>query len=415
MKPSEKKTNVLFCNHQSNHDYVGGAEFVLLNIVKNIDKGRYNTFFLSNQDGKVNSYSIEAGAENNIIKHEMFWKFMAPGRKLKESFIKFVKSQDLEIKEIASYIKNNKIGVVISNSIINIIPLLAAKREGIPAIWLIHEILHPQDHMKSKFKKAISAGNLIINPSYKKDALEFLKTKILNLSDRTVFVSRKARGKIFLPGEHREKIITINPPIRKEIFDFAVKTEYAPNNIKTDPLHITFLGILVKHKGVHDFIEIAAQLLRKSYNFYFTITGGTTDVKYLSYLKNKVKKLGIENRLSFTGFLKDPTHIYRKSDIICMTSLYEEPFGMVVTEGMAFGKTVIAYNVGSMEEIIDNNKTGFIIPKSDINRFSDRIISLENNRDLLTKIGKNARQFAIKNFNPAEYTRKIELLLDDLR
>ena len=128
IKKQIKKLNVLFCNHQSNDEFVGGAEFLLLNIVKNINRKKIKPFFLSICDGKVNDFAVEAGIQSNIIKYDMFWELWLPGKKVESKYNSFIEDQVQNIQTIAHYIEKNQIKIVISNCMINVVPLIAAKK-----------------------------------------------------------------------------------------------------------------------------------------------------------------------------------------------------------------------------------------------------------------------------------------------
>lgn len=65
-----------------------------------------------------------------------------------------------------------------------------------------------------------------------------------------------------------------------------------------------------------------------------------------------------------------------------MTSDYEG-FGMVLTEGMAFGCVPLAFNsFPSLRDIVDEGRDGFIIPPFDIDAYAEQCAFLENNRKL---------------------------------
>ena len=105
---------------------------------------------------------------------------------------------------------------------------------------------------------------------------------------------------------------------------------------------------------------------------------------------------------TFTGFLENPTPVYRQAHVVCLVSLYDEPFGMVVTEAMAFGKTVVAYETGAVREILQEGETGFIVPKGDPGALARRILALVKERGVLRRIGANARKSSLARYNPSD-------------
>jgi len=137
------------------------------------------------------------------------------------------------------------------------------------------------------------------------------------------------------------------------------------------------------------------------------------DARYEASLRQRVRRLRLENLVTFTGFLEDPTPVYRQAHVVCLVSLYDEPFGMVVTEAMAFGKTVVSYETGSIGEILEEGETGFIVPKGDPAALARRILALAKDRALLERIGVNARRRALARYNPSHYVRRIERVMEE--
>jgi glycosyltransferase involved in cell wall biosynthesis len=95
-----------------------------------------------------------------------------------------------------------------------------------------------------------------------------------------------------------------------------------------------------------------------------------------------------------------------------MPSLYEEPFGMVVSEGMIRKKAVIAYDTGSIREVIEDGRTGFICPRGNTQALAQKIIQLFRNRDAMKTVGEEAAATARARFNPDNYIAKLEDLVE---
>jgi glycosyltransferase involved in cell wall biosynthesis len=409
-----KRLNILFCNHQSFPDWIGGAELVLLNTAKYIDRIRFTPFFLSSQSGMVWQEVIQSGLQGEIIEHDMFWDLLNPNKGMERSLKEFQLYQNSKLNQIKNYIKKQEIDVVASNCIVNILPLVAAKALGIPTLWLIHEIVYAFDRMEGGVKNIISKWLWGRERYQKENNLRLIGQTILKYSNITVFNSETSRSKIFALTSYDETILAIHPPIRREIFNAPSPRKISFNEIPDDAFVIAFLGILVRHKGVHHFIEAASRVLKRKQNIYFIIAGGAPDPSYYHYLQNLVRKKKGQGKIFFKGFLKNPLDVYDRADVVCMTSLYEEPFGMVVTEAMLRGKTVLAYDTGSVREIITQGVTGYILPYGGIQALADQIMFLEENRTLAKNIGENSRKYAMDQYNPMVYQERIEDILGQL-
>ena len=80
---------------------------------------------------------------------------------------------------------------------------------------------------------------------------------------------------------------------------------------------------------------------------------------------------------------------------------------------MAAGKPVIAFDVSSMPELIEDNKTGFLIPFPDTQLFTEKIIFLKKNRSELDTFGANARKLVERKFDFSKNVQQIIKLISE--
>jgi glycosyltransferase involved in cell wall biosynthesis len=129
--------------------------------------------------------------------------------------------------------------------------------------------------------------------------------------------------------------------------------------------YLAFIGRIEKEKGVEIAIDIAKTVKKK----IKIATSPKEHYKNLPYYKDVVKPR-ITPEVIFTGFL-DPNKKHEFFDnALCLLFpiQWEEPFGMVLIEAMACGTPVVAYNRGSVSEIVRDGLTGFIIDSDDEDR-----------------------------------------------
>lgn len=407
------KINLLLCSHQSRKEFIGGAELLLLELARHLPREKFNVFFLANEKGRVDEMAKRSGNQVQVIPYGMFWEFLAPGKTILSDWEDFLSAQSGNIEAIQTYIVQNRIDVVISNCVVNIAPLIAAKELKIPSIWLIHEIIYAFENIVNRLKKVSLRIFQKSRERQKSYALSKLREIILEYSGKAIFPSENARNRVFQPDEYRDRILVHYPPIRRDVYEASHSAETSSLMNHDAPLHVSFLGILVKHKGVHDFIKAANYVLKEIPHAIFTISGGSPDPSYLAYLNRLVRNLKLEGRITFTGFLENPLPVYDSTDIICLTSLYDEPFGMVVSEGMIRAKVVIAYETGSIREIIDDGYNGFIVPRAHPRALAEKIIFLAKNKSIMKDIGQNARLTASERFDPGKYFLKMQRLVEE--
>ena len=168
------------------------------------------------------------------------------------------------------------------------------------------------------------------------------------------------------------------------------KTIKSTNNKR----HVLFAGTLKKVKDPECFVKAAIRLIKKGYNFQFTIAGGGP---LAETLKNMVKKTHCEGRIKFLGKLPPDQVPYSAADLVVSTSLREASSNTIL-EALAHGLPVVATNVGGSSEIIKRGNCGLLIEPQDVQALERAITILLENEEYL-KLGRNGRQFVIENYS----------------
>src|SRR6266436_2199631 len=179
---------------------------------------------------------------------------------------------------------------------------------------------------------------------------------------------------------------------------------------------IFFAGRLASQKGIQALLESASTVLDQWPTARYLIAG-TPDVSPLGWdaerITQEAKKLfsGVFNkweRLKFLGKVarEQLPALYRIAELAVIPSIYE-PFGYAAIEAMATGLPVIATRVGGLAEIIQDERTGLLIPVEentdgthsvDIEKLSAAQLRLLNDGKLAKLIGQAGREYVISNF-----------------
>jgi glycosyltransferase involved in cell wall biosynthesis len=168
-------------------------------------------------------------------------------------------------------------------------------------------------------------------------------------------------------------------------------------------------GRLVEQKGQEYLIKIACLLKDQDIPFKLLIAGSG---KLEKSLKNECKIVDLNDEVVFMDFVEDMGLFLRSLDIYLSTSLHEGSSN-VILEAMGAGKPVIAFNVSSMPELIDEGETGYLVPFADTDLFTEKIISLRDNQSELTRLGTNARKQVESKFNFTTNMQKIIRLIEN--
>ncbi len=157
-------------------------------------------------------------------------------------------------------------------------------------------------------------------------------------------------------------------------------------------------------------IKNLPKVLKKVPGVSLVITGNPTD--YTDFLKGLVKKLSLENKVLFTGFIseKDLQELYGYAAVYVYTSP-EEDFGMGVIEAMACGVPVVAWDKAGPSTTIINGKTGFLVKPGSESEFAKKIISLLEQKNMNLAMGREAMNHVRKNYTYTKHNNLLEKAL----
>ena len=178
--------------------------------------------------------------------------------------------------------------------------------------------------------------------------------------------------------------IYINTPVR-------IKSDKV-NNLKQK--NISFIGRIAPEKRVDKLVDIfnESELYKQGWNLNIYGTGDTSN-------------LNIKENIHIKGGTDDVKKTLEKTSILALTSEYEG-FPMVILEAYACGVPVIVYDYGiSSEELIINNKTGFIIPQNDKGSYIEKLKYLCNDENVRRKMGQEAKK-VIEKYYPENIVKQ---------
>jgi len=162
---------------------------------------------------------------------------------------------------------------------------------------------------------------------------------------------------------------------------YGITIDFIPEVSKVyDGKTILFIGKDFKRKGGLVLLEAFQKVREEIKDAKLIIVGPSEDIYNIK--KPGVELLGsIENR-------EMVKNLYEKASIFAMPS-FCEPFGLVFLEAMGYRLPCIGATVDAMPEIIENGKTGFLVPPGDVNSLTDKILTLLNNVELSKNMGIN--------------------------
>jgi len=149
----------------------------------------------------------------------------------------------------------------------------------------------------------------------------------------------------------------------------------------------------------------AVQLLRNEIDVKLTIVDrGAPDNKYTPAL---VSRYGLDGSVSFTGRLSvdDLVRHYGRAEVAVVPSLYEG-FGLPAAEAMSCGLPVVATTAGALPEVVEDGRSGILVPPRDSAALARAIAQLLKDDHLRKAMGEEGRRRVRTRFDWSEAARK---------
>lgn len=137
------------------------------------------------------------------------------------------------------------------------------------------------------------------------------------------------------------------------------------------------------------------------------VIAGIVDEKSVPYLESLRRRTSGDGNIQFRIFPSDPelAELYRRCYGVLFTA-FNEDWGIVPLEGMAFAKPVIAVNAGGPAESVEHGVTGFLEPP-DARRFATRMAELTNDPDCARQMGARGN-LRVRQYSWDHFTTRID-------
>ena len=183
--------------------------------------------------------------------------------------------------------------------------------------------------------------------------------------------------------------------------------------------HILFLSNLLVSKGVVVLLDALRILKDQGCCFVCDIVGGETVEIAAAMFQNEVAKRGLEDMVVYHGrkYGKDKETFLNAANMFVFPTFYHnECFPLVLLEAMEHGLPCISTTEGGIPGIVDDGKTGYLVPKHDAVALADKIEMFIRDIDLRHKMGlagreKFEREFTLEVFEK----RMVEILSDNVK
>lgn len=234
-------------------------------------------------------------------------------------------------------------------------------------------------------------------------------------SARVICISRAIQSSLAragLPTHNTEIIYSGMDPLISETADrLKIRSEFSLENRDV----VGIASRLSPEKGQEHFLRAAASVMDRFPNARFLIAGSAMYAPdgYDAYLEQLAGKLGLADRVIFTGFRRDALDVIHATDVfVCAAD--EEALGRVVLEAMALGKPVIATDAGGPRETIEDGTTGLLVPPKDFRSLAEAMARLLSDMSAAREMGARGKRRAADLYTLTQNVEKVQQLYHEV-
>jgi glycosyltransferase involved in cell wall biosynthesis len=205
-------------------------------------------------------------------------------------------------------------------------------------------------------------------------------------TDRIVTLTNaEAEQHLALGIGRRAQFVTIPSGVDLDNIASAVPGRLAPHG----PI-IGTVGRLTSIKGHQHLIDAVPEVLRRCPAAHVVLVG---DGELRQALAERARLLGVDSRVSFTGYREDIPALIAGMDVFVLPSL-NEGMGRVLVMAMALGKPIVASRVGGVPELLGQDEAGLLVPPADPRALADAICTLLSDQVRAKTLGEAGRRRA---------------------
>ncbi len=356
----------------------GGAEKVLVNLVNNLDKTKYDVTLFSIFNVGVNKDFLDSSVRYQYRYPKLFrantyyFNLFSP----KKLFRKFIKE---EYDIIVSYLEGPAARIV-----------SGCQNPKTKKISWIHIEFRDEKGAKVGFRN-----------------LEEAK-KGYNKFERIVAVSQVVKSNFSAAIKPKKQVEVLYNTNESDAIVELGKEKISPDVLE-GKINIISAGKLIPTKGFDRLLEVHKRLIDEGIVHSISILGIGAE---RSNLENKIKELGLENSFKLLGFHKNPYKYIAKSDLYVCSS-WREGFSTAVSEALILGIPVVSTNCSGAKELLGENNEYGIVTENSTEGIYKGIKEILTQPNLLNHYKKQA-EIRAEFFSKEKTVKAVEHLLDEL-
>lgn len=381
--------NILFL-HAGAEMY--GADKVLLDLVRKLDKTKFNPYVILPSGGILESSLKNEGVRVDVLPYPIMRRKYFNLKGIFQ-YVWGIKKYSKLLRKIA--VENN-IDIIHSNTAAVMEGSIVSKKLHIPHLWSIHEIIVSPRFMYKFTSRMIARHSSVTVTDSKAVKEHLLKSGCFSDSDIKVIYNGV-------------DICRFNPENSCEYL-------YDEWNIPHGKKVIGMMGRVNSWKGQQDFLEAANMVMAADSDVYTIFIGSAFEGEEWreKELAEKIEKSPYKDRIINKGYRTDSQCIYKLFDVFVLPSINPDPLPTVVLEAMATGKPVIGYRHGGVCEMVEEGYNGLLADVRNPKDLADKICILMSDIELCREMGKHSRERLLSDFSMASYVSQYSKLYEGI-
>ena len=368
-----------------------GADIVLLELLKNLDKNKFEPYVVLPCDGPL----VNKLRENNIWVEVIQYPILRRKYFNPKGIFNYAKDYLTYSKKINEIVKMKNIDTIHTNTMAVLEGIYIKQKSKLPLVWHIHEI--------------------IVNPKFMNKFLSYLVAKN---ADEIITVSNAVKRHLESTGYFKKEIRVIYNGVDNNVFSPQNHSDYIRNefNIPKDSKIVGMVGRVNAWKGQKDFLNAMEVVLDKCPNVYAMLVGGVFEGEEwrITELQEIIDNMKNKDRVIFSDYRKDTKNIYALYDIFVLPSTNPDPLPTVVLESMASGKPIVGYKHGGICEMVKHGYNGLLAQVGNSEDLASKISQILSDELLEKNMSKNSLIRQNEMFSLNSYIKNFEIIYEQI-
>lgn len=368
-----------------------GADIVLLELLKNLDKNKFEPYVVLPCDGPL----VNKLRENNIWVEVIEYPILRRKYFNPKGIFNYAKDYLTYSKKINEIVKMKNIDTIHTNTMAVLEGIYIKQKSKLPLVWHIHEI--------------------IVNPKFMNKFLSYL---IAKNADEIVTVSNAVKRHLESTGYFKKEIRVIYNGVDNKVFSPQNDSDYIRSefNIPKDSKIVGMIGRVNAWKGQKDFLNAMEVVLDKYPNVYAMLVGGVFEGEEwrITELQEIIDNMKNKDRVIFSDYRKDTKNIYALYDIFVLPSTNPDPLPTVVLESMASGKPIVGYKHGGICEMVKHGYNGLLAQVGNSEDLASKISQILSDELLEKNMSKNSLIRQNEMFSLNSYIKNFEIIYEQI-